>query len=454
MEPNRQKLETPDALARYRKALQAAPQENRVTVRVCCGSGCAPKGAQRVYERFCEAAEHGRVRGITVTVKATGCQGLCELGPLVTVDPGEVFYTQVREEDVPEIFRETVLNGRVVDRLLYHDGSRRVLRMADVPFYRGQVRVAMALCGQVDPESIDDYIAAGGYAALAKALTTMTPDAVIEEIVRSGLRGRGGGGFLTGRKWRAAREARGDPKYVVANGDEGDPGAFMDRALMEGVPHVILEGMIIGAYALGASRGYIYVRHEYPMAVDRLTQAIAQARALGLLGHNILGRGLDFDIRICRGAGAFVCGESTALMASLEGRVGEPRAKYIHTVESGVWGKPFLLNNVETWANVPPIILRGGAWFASMGTEHSKGTKMFSLVGKADTGEVEISPFKARVKLSRCRACGASMIPETVRARILERLRAGGIEFRGVTGLCPACRRRQAAAAWQHSNGR
>ncbi len=378
-------------LEEYRRRLQAARDPSARRVRVCIGTGCTAKGAFKVLERFRAAAgELGE--GTVIGIRCTGCHGFCERGPIVVVDPGNVFYQGVKEEDVPEIWRETAVGGRVVDRLLYRaDKGAPPARMPeDIPFYRHQHRIVLALNGTIDPTDIDDYIAAGGYAGLAKALT-MTPEGIIEEITRSGLRGRGGGGFPTGRKWRSARDAHGEPKYVIANGDEGDPGAFMDRSLMEGTPHAVLEGMIIGSYAIGSRCGYIYVRNEYPLAVKHLSAAIAQARERGLLGEDILGSGHGFDIRINRGAGAFVCGESTALMASLEGKVGEPRAKYIHTVESGFHGKPSCLNNVETWANVPAIILRGADWFASMGTAKSKGTKVFSLVGKVrNTGLVEV----------------------------------------------------------------
>jgi NADH:ubiquinone oxidoreductase subunit F (NADH-binding)/(2Fe-2S) ferredoxin len=387
------RLESTKDLADLRAELcERASRVGRV-VRVCCGPGCIPKGAKKVLERFVEAARTLDQPGVTVANKLTGCQGLCECGPIVTVDPGGIFYHDVKEEDVPEIWRETVIGGRVVERLLYQiEETGQVARTAEeIPFYRGHRRIALALCGVIDARSIEDYLAAGGYEGAAKVLTSMTPDEVIDEITRAGLRGRGGGGFLTGRKWRSARNAHGEPKYVIANGDEGDPGAFMDRALMEGVPHSVIEGIIIGAHAIGSSQGYIYVRDEYPVAVQRLRTAIDQARELGLLGEDILGTGFSFDVRVNRGGGAFVCGESTALMASLEGRVGEPRAKYIHTVESGLNGKPSLLNNVETWANVPPIILKGAGWFASLGTEKSKGTKVFSLVGKVkNTGLVEV----------------------------------------------------------------
>jgi len=387
------RIDTFKSLELYRESVRGHARQTAKIVRVCCGPGCIPKGARRIYDLFRKAIDDAGKRDITISLKGTGCQGLCERGPIVTVDPGNIFYLQVHEEDVAEIFRETVLQDRIVDRLLYHDErtGAGIRTSQGIPFYQGHVRVAFALCGVVDPESPDDYIGAGGYAALAKVLSSLSPDQVIDEVTQSGLRGRGGGGFPTGRKWRSARDAHGEPKYVIANGDEGDPGAFMDRALMEGVPHAVIEGMIIGAYAIGSSHGYIYVRNEYPLAVERLGRAIGQAQKMGFLGKNILGSGFEFDIRICRGAGAFVCGESTALMASLEGRVGEPRAKYIHTVESGLWGKPSLLNNVETWANVPAIILNGSAWFAAMGTQKSKGTKAFSLVGKVrNTGIIEI----------------------------------------------------------------
>jgi len=387
------RLPGPENLEELRS--RSLAEQGRIThrVRVCLGTGCVAKGAAKVYERFRQAAEEFGQESLVVQTKCTGCHGFCERGPIVVVDPGGVFYQGVKEEDVPEIWRETAIAGRVVERLLYRneETGEVATRCEEIPFYRAQQRIVLAYNGELDPTKIEEYLAAGGYAALAKALTSMQPEEVLEEVGRSGLRGRGGGGFPTGRKWRSARNAPGQPRYVIANGDEGDPGAFMDRSLMEGAPHAVIEGMILGGYAIGSSQGYIYVRNEYPLAVQHLTLAIGQARELGLLGENILGSGFDFDIRLNRGGGAFVCGESTALMASLEGRVGEPRAKYIHTVESGLHGKPSLLNNVETWANVPQIILKGADWFASFGTERSKGTKVFSLVGKVkNTGLVEV----------------------------------------------------------------
>jgi len=361
-------------------------------VRVCIGPGCAAKGSGKLHELFREAVKQTGA-DVQVEAKSVGCHGLCECGPIVIVQPGDIFYQRVEEPDVAEIFRETVIGGRIVERLLYEDPATgaKLTTAAEIPFYSAQQRIALAHNGEIDPKSIEDYIAVGGYAALAKALTAMTPDEVLSEIERSGLRGRGGGGFPTGRKWRSCRDAPGQPKYVICNGDEGDPGAFMDRAIMEGNPHAILEGMTVGAYAIGSEQGYTYVRNEYPLSVVRLREAIEQARRAGLLGQDILGSGFSFDVRINRGGGAFVCGESTALMASLEGRPGEPRAKYVHTVESGLWGKPTNLNNAETWANVPAIINQGAQWFASIGTEGSKGTKVFSLVGEVvNTGLVEV----------------------------------------------------------------
>jgi len=387
------RLQSARDLGLLRQHLLAERDPEARRVRICLGTGCTAKGAAGVLEGFRRAADEYEEDLVLVESKCTGCHGFCERGPIVVVDPGNIFYQGVSEDDVPELWRESVIGGRVVERLLYQDEeTEQFARTPDeIPFYRAQHRIVLKHNGVIDPTRIEEYIAADGYAALAKVLTSMEPDDVIEEVRNSGLRGRGGGGFLTGRKWRSARDAHGEPKYVIANGDEGDPGAFMDRSLMEGSPHSVIEGMIIGAYAVGSSQGYIYVRNEYPMAVKHLTIALDAAREFGLLGEDILGSGFSFDIRINRGGGAFVCGESTALMASLEGQVGEPRAKYIHTVESGLNGKPSLLNNVETWANVPQIMLGGADWFASLGTEKSKGTKVFSLVGKVkNTGLVEV----------------------------------------------------------------
>ena len=390
--PDTGQLSSPADLQCVREELLSQRVPSAKSVHVCTGPGCAAKGSPKLYELFCEAVKQAEAN-VEVQAKAVGCHGLCEYGPIVLVQPGDIFYQRVEEPDVAEIFRETVLGNRVVERLLYENPAtgQKAETVDKIPFYKVQKRIALAYNGLIDPTKITDYIALGGYSALAKVLSSMTPEEVISEVEVAGLRGRGGGGFPTARKWRSCREAEGSPKYVICNGDEGDPGAFMDRAIMEGNPHSIIEGMLIGAYAIGSSDGYIYVRNEYPLSVERLKLAIEQAKELGLLGENILGSSFSFDIRINRGGGAFVCGESTALMASLEGRPGEPRAKYIHTVESGLWEKPTNLNNVETWANVPAIINRGGEWFARIGTKKSKGTKVFSLVGKVvNTGLVEV----------------------------------------------------------------
>jgi NADH-quinone oxidoreductase subunit F len=328
-----------------------------------------------------------------VDVLTTGCHGFCERGPVVVIRPEDIFYQRVRVEDVPGIVSETVVNGTVVDRLLYThpQTGEKIVHEHGVPFYALQERVILGDNGFIDPTSIDDYIMRDGYAALAKALHTMQPEEIVDSIKRSGLRGRGGAGFPTGRKWESCRRAEGEPKYVICNADEGDPGAYMNRSTLEGNPHLVLEGMIIGAYAIGSNEGYIYVRHEYPLAVENFELALKAARRYGLLGKDILGSGFDFDVQIARGGGAFVCGESSALMCSLEGDVGEPRAKYVHSVERGLWDKPSTLNNVGTWANVPHIINKGWEWYRSLGAENSPGTKIFSLVGKVNnTGLVEV----------------------------------------------------------------
>jgi len=379
-------------LEHMREELLSLRVSSAKSIHVCTGPGCTAKGSEKLYEPFCEAVKQTGV-DVQVQAKAVGCHGLCECGPIVIIQPGNIFYQRVEEPDVAEIFRETIISERLVERLLYENPAtgEKADTVDKIPFYKVQERIALAYNGLIDPTKIIDYIAQGGYCALAKVLSSMTPEEVISEVELAGLRGRGGGGFPTARKWRSCREAEGSTKYVICNGDEGDPGAFMDRSIMEGNPHSVIEGMLIGAYAIGSGQGYVYVRNEYPLSVERLRGAIEQAKELGLLGQNVLGSSFSFDIRINRGGGAFVCGESTALMASLEGRTGEPRAKYVHTVESGLLGKPTNLNNVETWANIPAIINQGGKWFASIGTEKSKGTKVFSLVGKVvNTGLVEV----------------------------------------------------------------
>jgi NADH-quinone oxidoreductase subunit F len=366
------------------------PDQQRITV--SDGTCCRAYGSLASVKAFQEELQQ---RGLQdqVEVKATGCHGFCAIEPIVIIDPGGMLYQRVKADDVPEIVEQTILHNEVIERLLHVDQAtgQRVTYEHEVPFYRKQRRELFQVSRWIDPTSIDDYIALGGYSALGKVLSSMEPEEVIEAVKKSGLRGRGGGGFPTGRKWESCREAPGDIRYVICNADEGDPGAYMDRGLLEGNPHSILEGMIIGAYAVGAHEGYVYVRHEYPLAVHNLSIAIERGREYGLLGHDILGSGFDFDVEIRRGGGAFVCGESSALMRSLEGDVGEPRPKYLHATEKGLWDSPTVLNNVETWANVPLIISKGWEWYASIGTEGSKGTKIFSLVGKINsTGLVEV----------------------------------------------------------------
>ena len=393
-----QKIASPEELARLREKLHTQRDPDKPCLAICAGTGCQAYGVNRVIEAF---EEEVAKRGLAdqVEILATGCPGFCERGPLVTVKPEGVFYQRVQIKDVPEIVEETLVNGRVVERLLYVDpnSGEAVVHEDEVPFYKLQQREILSINALLDPRRIEDYIVLGGYGALMKALSEMEPGEIVDAVKASGLRGRGGAGFPTGRKWESCRRAagadRGDqqPTYVICNADEGDPGAFMDRAILEGNPHSVIEGMIIGAYAVGSHEGYIYVRNEYPLAVENATLAVGAARAYGLLGENIAGSGFDFDIHIRRGGGAFVCGESSALMQSLQGNVGEPQAKYVRSVEKGLWGRPTTLNNVETWANVPLIIRKGCEWYASIGTEGSKGTKIFSLVGKINnTGLVEV----------------------------------------------------------------
>ncbi|MGL4209612.1 MAG: NADH-ubiquinone oxidoreductase-F iron-sulfur binding region domain-containing protein [Candidatus Adiutrix sp.] len=359
---------------------------------VCCGTGCVSSGAKLVVDALeKELTRFGLDKTIEVVI--TGCHGFCEMGPLVIIYPQDYFYVRVQAEDVPEIIEETIKNGRLVDRLLYrdHEGAEPTLKHHDIDFYSRQNRLALGNCGLINPENIEEYIAQDGYAALAKALQENDAIGLLSEIKKSGLRGRGGGGFPTGVKWELARRAEGDHKYVICNADEGDPGAFMDRALLEGDPHKTIEGMIIGAYVIGAQEGYIYVRAEYPLAVHRLKIAIEQAEQMGLLGDNILGSGFSFHLRIKEGAGAFVCGEETALLRSIEGKRGMPTARPPFPAISGLWKKPTNNNNVETWANIPPIALKGADWYTQFGTEKSKGTKVFALTGKlCHTGLAEV----------------------------------------------------------------
>jgi NADH:ubiquinone oxidoreductase subunit F (NADH-binding)/(2Fe-2S) ferredoxin/Pyruvate/2-oxoacid:ferredoxin oxidoreductase delta subunit len=377
-------------LEAVRAGLTSARDPHRPIVTICSGTGCPGARSEALYDTFVGLA--GK-RGLTVAVKQTGCVGFCERGPIVIIRPQGIFYQHVKQADVPRILGETIAGGKVVEDLLYADPASggRCVSTEQIPFYSRQKRIVLRRCGEIDPLDIRDSLAEGAYSALAKALFRMAPEEIIAAVEKSGLRGRGGGGYPTGRKWRDCRQAAGSTKYVVANADEGDPGAFMDRGLIEADPHSLVEGMVIGAFAIGASHGYVYIRNEYPLAVATLREALSQARDHGLLGRDILGSGFDFDIAVSRGAGAFVCGESTALMASIEGNPGEPRVKHTHTVESGLWEKPTNLNNVETWANIPLIINNGADWFRALGTEKSTGTKIFSLVGKIrNTGLVEV----------------------------------------------------------------
>ena len=384
------KIKTPKELAAYREELKKARPAGQKVVAVCAGTGCNAYGAQKVVQAFREELDKAGLAD-EVQLRPTGCHGFCERGTLVLFHPDGVLYQRVKPEDVPEIVAETVVKGEYLEKHYYEHPvtGEKFQHEKDIPFYKHQMRLILGKNGHIDPTSIDDYIAEGGYSALPKALE-MGGDKVLSEVKKASLRGRGGGGFPAGRKWETCRNAQSDKRYVICNADEGDPGAFMDRSVLEGNPHSVIEGMIIAAFTIGSDEGYIYVRHEYPLAVERLGIALQQAREMGFLGENILGSGLNFDIRINRGGGAFVCGESTALMASIEGKVGEPRAKHIHTVVQGLYNKPSNLNNVETYANVPLIIDRGSDWYNSIGAPNNPGTKIFSLVGKVNnTGLVE-----------------------------------------------------------------
>ncbi|MCL6431581.1 MAG: FAD-dependent oxidoreductase, partial [Anaerolineae bacterium] len=364
----------------------------RANVLVCGGTGCTASGSQAVLGAMARELER---RGLTGEVRLveTGCRGFCAMGPVMIIYPEGIFYCQVTAADVPTIVEETLVKGRVVDRLTYKEPvtQRSIPLYKDIGFYGKQFRIALRNCGLINPENIEEYIARDGYAALAKALTEMTPDDVIDTVRRAGLRGRGGAGFPVGLKWELCRKSPGNEKYILCNADEGDPGAFMDRSILEGDPHSVVEGMIIGSYAIGAQEGYIYCRAEYPLAIQRLKIAIQQAEEYGLLGDNILGSSHSFRLHIKEGAGAFVCGEETALMASVEGRRGEPRPRPPYPAVAGLWNKPSNINNVKSYANIPPIILNGAEWFASRGTERSKGTAVFALTGKVNnTGLVEV----------------------------------------------------------------
>ena len=364
----------------------------RLDLLVCAGTGCVANHSFEIKEELeKEITKQGLQNEIRVI--ATGCNGFCERGPIVVVQPDGIFYQRLTKKDIPFLVEEHLLKGRPVRKLMYLPSAEEppIPKMMDIGFFRHQRLIVLKNRGRIDPENIEEYIAFDGYRSLEKAFTKMTPEEIIKEIKTSGLRGRGGAGFATGLKWELCRKAPGEIKYLICNGDEGDPGAFMDRSVLEADPHAVIEGMVIGAKAVGVRQGFIYVRREYPLAVKRVKISLEQAEAYGLLGKDILGTGFDFSIEVVQGAGAFVCGEETALIASIEGRVGRPRPRPPYPVESGLWGKPTNINNVETWANVPTIILRGASWFASIGTEGSKGTKIFSLVGKINnTGLVEV----------------------------------------------------------------
>ena len=387
------RLSTREDLEVIRKQVSHDKQKISTRIIVCGGTGCT---ASRSKDFIDAIDKELLLQGMesSIQLRITGCHGFCEQGPIAIIEPQNIFYCHLTAEDAHEIVTKTLQNGEIIERLLYTDpvSGKKIRTESEIPFYIAQDRQLLLQNREIDPRSIEDYIAIGGFSALVKALENLSPEEIIREIKVSGLRGRGGGGFPTGRKWTECREAPGDEKYVICNADEGDPGAYMDRCLLEGNPYLVIEGMMIGAYAIGATKGYIYVRNEYPLAVKHARIAIQQARKLGLLGDDILGLSFSFDLEVARGGGAFICGESTALMASIEGKVGEPRAKDVHTVIDGLWHKPTTLNNVETWANVPHIILNGSKWFASKGTKGSKGTKILALTGRVkNTGLVEVA---------------------------------------------------------------
>ena len=364
----------------------------RTNILVCGGTGCLAGDSEKVLRNF-ELILNARGYGDEVKIIKTGCFGFCEQGPIVNIEPDDVFYVRVKPKDVREIVDEHIIKGRIVERLLFQEpkGHEKIKKQENMPFYKKQLRIALRNCGLINPEDIYEYIALGGYEALGKSLTQMTSEEVIEEVKKSGLRGRGGGGFPTGVKWEITKKQESDKKFIICNADEGDPGAFMDRSILEGDPHNVLEAMAIGAYAIGADKGIIYIRAEYPLAISRLQNAISQARELGLLGNRIFGTNFNFDIQIKYGAGAFVCGEETALINSCEGKRGEPNYRPPYPAVEGFWGHPTNVNNVETFSNIPPIITKGSQWFSSIGTEKSKGIKVFALAGKINNvGLVEV----------------------------------------------------------------
>jgi len=386
------KLNSPAELEDLRKSILSKRDTAKTCIAICSGTGCNGLDNRQVIEAFQKETVKQVLKG-TVNIRETGCLGLCEKGPTVIIYPEGICYVEVKPEDVPEIVSQTVVDKKVIERLVYTDidSGEKAVHEHEIPFYKNQMRLLTGNSSEIDPRNIEDYMAAGGYSALTKVLLNMSPEQVITEIKDSNLRGRSGGGFPAGRKWEAGRIAEGDTKYIICNCHEGDPGAFVDRRIMEGNPHIILEGMIIGAYAIGATEGFIFVGDEFPLTVENTEVAIRQAEEYGLLGENILGSGLNLSIKINIDGGGYVCGESTALMASMEGRVGEPRTKYDHATERGLWAKPTILNNLQTWANVPLIINQGAGNYSKIGTENSKGTRVFSLVGKIkNVGLVEV----------------------------------------------------------------
>jgi NADH-quinone oxidoreductase subunit F len=387
-----QQLSTALQLEQLRDEILAGRDPNQAYISVCAGTGCCATGALEVRDAL-KAALQEQDLDVPLEVKITGCRGFCEQGPLVAILPEKILYAKVQPRHAALIVKKTILAGEYVQSLIYKDpvSGEQIVHEEEIPFYKKQHRVLLKDSGALDPTSIEDYLAVGGYKALAKALTEMKPAEIVEEVKHAGLRGRGGAGFPAGVKWELCRNAPGEPKYVICNADEGDPGAFQDRSIIEANPHSVLEGIIIGAYAIGASEGYIYIRHEYPLAVERIELAVETARAYGFLGEDILGSGFSFDLIIQLGAGAFVCGEETALMSSIEGYIGEPRARPPYPAVQGLWGQPTNINNVKTWAAVPYIIRNGADWYRGMGTEGSKGTSIFSLVGNIkNTGLVEV----------------------------------------------------------------
>ena len=386
------KLKDVKGFEKLRNEILAKKDDKKPCIAVCKSTGCGAYGSEAVIASLREEIMKRDLEN-KVDVLVTGCHGFCEKGPIVLIRPRKIFYHSVKPNDAEEIITETIIKGNIIDRLLYTDpvSGEKITHEYEIPFYKNQERIIFGNNEEIDPTKIEDYIAIGGYNAIAKAVLSMTPGQIIDGIKSAGLRGRGGAGFPTGMKWEFCKNAPGDIKYIICNADEGDPGAFMDASLIEGNPHSIIEGMMIGAYAIGASKGYVYIRDEYPLALKHLTLAISQAGELGFLGKNILGSDFDFTLNIYRGAGAFVCGEETALLASLEGRVGEPRTRPPYPAQKGLWDKPTNINNVKTWANVPLIINRGAEWYSRIGTEKSKGTMIFSLVGKINnTGLVEV----------------------------------------------------------------